>query len=105
LQSKFQEISLPKEETKKPAAIQVNEVEAFNTSACYEVFQDIGCVIPVEKHPVRTFIQSNIDYIVTASDVQLARRIGMEPEALESLIDIIEKTIEFKSCCLSKMDL
>ena len=62
-------------------------------------------MIPIEKHPLPNAIEENCDFIVNKSDIKLAHKIGMPPETLEHIMDVIEKIIEFKSCCLSKTDL
>lgn len=71
----------------------------------YQVFKDIGQVIPTEKHPLPRYFEEQCDFIVTRADVELSHRINLQPEVLELVLDAIEKTIEFKSHCLSKADL
>ena len=99
---------MPKEEKKSSNSILKLDHKCFpeGNIGSYLIFKKIGSVIPQEKHPLSTIIDNSpCDFIISKSDIALAKRIGIEPAKLETLIDIIEKTIEFKSSCLSKSDL
>lgn len=90
LQSKFQEISLPKEErpqktkpsikpdvnvhtkTEKKVSVErreeQEEIVADRTSE-YLIFNMVGSVIPIEKHPLPSVFMEQTDFIVSKGDI------------------------------------